>query len=148
LKAFTAVLFIICLNVAGLIAGNLMTQNILATGEVNDMPYTIEEIENMFNPFSNFSVYNILYGLIGAGIAGLLGLITRSGTFAIYAVILFIVGLFLNVFEWVLFGLPKFTSFLVAGTGLEWLTAVVTMFVCFIFFWFIVELLAQRQLMT
>lgn len=145
MKAWHLILFFICLNLSGYVIANLMADDIIASSDKMEMPYTIEEIQNQFSPFS-FSVTNIALGVLGAGIAGLIGLLLKQGTFAIYAVVIWLVGTFLNIASWVIFGFPKFMVFLLAGTGLDYLSYVFTTLLYLFFFWFLAETLAQRPL--
>jgi apolipoprotein N-acyltransferase len=111
------------------------------------MPYTLSDVNSQFSLFT-FSATNVTYGIIGAGIAGLIGLITKQGMFAIIAALIWVVGVFLNIFNWILNGFPLMLNILLAGTGLEFIAYVVESFVLVLFFFFLASILSQRQDMT
>jgi hypothetical protein len=145
MKAWNLILFFVCLNLSGFVLANLMAANVLPMTDQIPMPYGLEDIQKTFNPFT-FSMNNILYGVVGAAIAGLIGLILRQGTFAIYAVIIWLVGCFLGITQWVILGFPLFLEFLLAGTQLSFMSFVISTLLFVFFFFFLAETLAQRQL--
>jgi hypothetical protein len=143
LKIYTLILFFLAFNASGYIIANLVSLGVL-TGNSDVMPYTLTDVNSQFSLFT-FSATNVTYGIIGAGIAGLIGLITKQGMFAIIAALIWVVGIFLNIFNWVLNGFPMMLNILLAGTGLEFMAYVVESFVLVLFFFFLASILSQRQ---
>jgi len=143
LKLWFLLVFFLSFNAAGYIIANLVGLGVLV-GNSNVMPYTIEQVNSQFNLLT-FSVQNVTYGLVGAGIAGLIGLITRQGIFAITAALIWVVGVFLNVFNWILNGFPLMMNILLAGTGLEFVGYIVESVLLAFFFFSLAGILSQRE---
>lgn len=141
-------MFFICLNCAGITVGYLYSQGVLASTETQTMPYTTSDIENRFNVLSFFNVQNLLYGVIGGAIGGLFGLITRSGVFAVGAILIFVVVSLVPIIGWVLTGFGVMMNVFLAGTGLEFISYIFYSILSVFFFFFLFNVLGQRQDMT
>jgi hypothetical protein len=146
MKIYTLVLFFLAFNAAGYIIANLVGLGVL-TGNTSVMPYTLDQVNSQFSLFT-FSTQNVAYGIVGAGIAGLVGWLTKQGMFAVIAALIWVVGVFLNIFNWVLNGFPVMLNILLTGTGLEFMAYVAESFVLVFFFFFLASILSQRQDLT
>lgn len=139
-------MFFLAFNAAGYIIANLVGLGVL-TGNSGVMPYTLDQVNSQFSLFT-FSSQNVAYGIVGAGIAGLIGWLTKQGMFAVIAALIWVVGIFLNIFNWILNGFPVMLNILLAGTGLEFMAYVAESFVLVFFFFFLASILSQRQDLT
>jgi apolipoprotein N-acyltransferase len=146
MKIYTLILFFLAFNAAGYIIANLVGLGVL-TGNSSVMPYTLDQVNSQFSLFT-FSTQNVAYGIVGAGIAGLVGWLTKQGMFAVIAALIWVVGVFLNIFNWILNGFPVMLNILLAGTGLEFMAYVAESFVLVFFFFFLASILSQRQDLT
>ncbi len=98
MNAKDVIWFFICLQAAGIVAAALVSADVLVMG-VGNMPY------DMANVQSQFSIATFLgVSAIGGGIAGVIALISRSGTYANYATLIWLVGIFGGVASWILTG--------------------------------------------
>jgi hypothetical protein len=139
MKLWTLLVFFISLNASGYVIANLVTAGVLV-GNTAVMPYSMNDITVAFDPVKVFSA------AAGIGIAGLFGLITRQGIYAITAALIWVVGIFLNVVSWMLWGFPLMLNVLLAGTGLEVIVpAVVGAFLPAFFFFSLAGILSQRE---
>lgn len=141
MNAKTLIMFFLCLNCAGIIISALVSADVL-TADQSVMPYTTDQIKEQLNLFT-FSASNIAYGLLGAGIAGLIGLITKSGTFAVSAAVIWILGIFLNLATWITNGFSVMIGILLPS-DLWYMSYIVEAFVLSTFFWFLAGTLTQR----
>jgi hypothetical protein len=154
MRIWSLILFFLCFNASGYIIAQLVANNVFTNamilGNTNSTSgqTTITDIHNQFDIGVVFSASNIMYGLIGAGLAAVVGIIMRQGVFAIYVILIWIVGIFLGLFSWILNGFPKMLEIILAGTGLEWLSYVLSTFMLAFFFMFLASLLAQRGDLT
>jgi len=146
MKIYTLILFFLAFNAAGYIIANLVGLGVL-TGNTSVMPYTLDQVNSQFSLFT-FSTQNVAYGIVGAGIAGLVGWLTKQGMFAVIAALIWVVGVFLNIFNWILNGFPVMLNILLTGTGLEFMAYVAESFVLVFFFFFLASILSQRQDLT
>lgn len=139
MKLWTLLVFFISLNASGYIIANLVTAGVLV-GNTSVMPYSMNDISVAFDPVKVFSA------AAGIGIAGLFGLITRQGIYAITAALIWVVGIFLNVVSWMLWGFPLMLNVLLAGTGLEVIVpAIAGAFLPAFFFFSLAGILSQRE---
>lgn len=155
MKAYNVIVFFLSLNFSGLIIAALVTQGILM-GNASSMPYNTTDVSNQFS-FSifNVSLENVAYGVLGAGLAGIIGLITKQGIFAIYAILIWLVGIFSGIAQWVLGGLGKMIDLLLVDTGLDTLLPapfsiglIFNGFMLAFFFFWLASILSQRQEIT
>jgi hypothetical protein len=154
-KAYSVILFFLCLNASGLITGALIDRGVLM-GSASAMPYTSTDVSSRFS-FSifNISLESIAFGAVGAGLAGIIGLITKQGIFAIYAILIWLVGIFSGVAQWVLGGFGQMIDLLLLGTGLDTLFPaplsiglIFNGFMLSFFFFWLASILSQRQEIT
>ncbi len=105
MKAKSLVIFFICLNASAYIIGALAASGTLTGMDViGAAPYDASEVEGQFS-LLNFSAESVVAGTVGFGIIGLIGWITKQGVYALYAAMIWLVGIFLNIFQFVLTGL-------------------------------------------
>jgi hypothetical protein len=130
--------FIIAFNASGYIIATLTTGGVLVGNSVA-MPYSMTDFTLQFDLFKTFSA------MAGIGLAGLFGLITRQGIYAVTAALIWVVGIFLNVFSWMVNGFPLMLNILLAGTGVEFVAYVVEVFVLAFFFFSLAGILSQRD---
>jgi|SRR5690554_5119947 len=83
---------------AGVIASGLVSADVISM-DVSNMPYDMEDINAEYN-LGTFAAVSVVAG----GIAGVIALISRSGTYANYATLIWLVGVFGGVASWVLTG--------------------------------------------
>jgi hypothetical protein len=144
---WSLVLFFLALNVAGYIVSMLGSGSnpvIAGVGGNGTSPYTPGQINSMFS-LNVFSATNVGEALLAGGIVALFGLMLRQGIFAIYAILIFVLGLFFNVAISVLTGFMSFMAWVFAGTGLEGLGIVFEGFFLAFFFFYLASILSQRQ---
>jgi len=141
MKFYTLLVFFISLNASGYIISNLVYYSVLPQGILlGQMPYSMTDISLTFDPVKVFSA------AAGIGIAGLFGLITRQGIYAITAALIWVVGIFLNVVSWMLFGFPLMLNVILSGTGLEIIVpAIAGAFLPAFFFFSLAGILSQRD---
>jgi len=107
-------------------------------------PYSNSQIADVFS-LNYFSASNLAIAVLGGGIVGLIGVIFKQGIFAIYAVLVFVLGLFLGVGNWILYGMGSLVTTLLGGTGFEWIGSMLSLFTTIVFFMFLASILSQRQ---
>jgi len=146
MKAWSVILFFLCFNAAGYIIGQLAALNVLSLAK-SEMPYGVSDISSAFS-LNVFSANNIGFGLLGAGIGAIIGIITKQYVFATGIILVWLVGTFLNLTNWILNGFPTMLNILLAGTGLEFIAYVVESITLAIFFMFLAGILSQRPDLT
>lgn len=139
MKAWTLIVFFLSFNASGYIIANLMGAGILV-GHSYTMPYSMTDFSLQFDLYKTFSV------LVGGSVIGLIGLMLKQYTFAMLAGLIWILGIFLNMFAWVLYGFPMMLNILLGGTGLEFMAYIVETFVLVFFFFSLAGIMAQRDL--
>jgi hypothetical protein len=153
MNAKSLIIMFIALNSAGIIVGMLITNDVLFIGHQNVMPYDPETVANQFNLLT-FSTANVVSGIIG-GLVGVIGLITRQGTFAIYAILIWIIGTFLGIFSWVFSGFGKMLDILIPaelnptvvnilGVDIGITSAIIWTFILITFYFALAGVAAQR----
>ncbi len=138
MKLWTLLVFFISFNASGYIIANLVAGGVLVGNSVV-MPYSMTDFTLKFDLFQTFSA------MAGIGLAGLFGLITRQGIYAITAALIWVVGIFLNVFTWLVNGFPLMLNILLAGTGMEFVAYIVETFMLAFFFFSLAGILSQRD---
>jgi hypothetical protein len=109
--------------------------------------YTSSQIQNQFS-LGVFTASNIAIASVAGGITGLIGIMFRQGIYAIYAVLVFILGIFLGIGNWVFYGVGSLANLLLAGTGLEPIAGILQVLTVAFFFFFLASILAQRPDLT
>ena len=114
------------------------------TGNLIQFPLgSAADINNLNNMFS-INLWTFLIG--GAGIAiSVVSLLMRSGTYAIYALLISAIGVFFNVVKGFVFAVPNVISALFPGSPTGPITYVVGVIVMFAGFIYLFELAIQRR---
>jgi hypothetical protein len=128
---------------AGFIIGQLIALDVLSMSK-SEMPYTTTDIGFAFR----LDQFSMLSGLLGAGLGGVIAIITKQYMFATGIILIWILGCFIGVVNWVLNGFPAMLNILLAGTGLEFVSYVAETIMLVFFFMFLASLLSQRPDLT
>lgn len=105
-------------------------------------PYSQEDITDKFSLVA-FSAENIVVGGVGLGLIGLIGWITKQGVYAIYAAIIWLAGIFLNIFQFILTGVFTMLGILLP-TELAFMSGIIYGFVMISFFYALSGIIGQR----
>lgn len=144
MKARSVIVFFMSLNMAAYILGLLAASGTITGLDVLGAPtFTAQEITDKFN-IVTFSAQNIAIGVVGAGIVGLIGWITKQGVYAIYAAVIWLVGIFLNIFQFVLTGLSALVGILLPPE-VAFMGGVIYAFVMITFFYALSSMVGQRS---
>jgi hypothetical protein len=79
---------------------------------------TLSSMTSLGNYFQ-LTPFTALMGLGGAAAVTIVGILTRSGTYALYAVLIFGIGAFLPIVQYFILALPNTIGALVAASGLD-----------------------------
>jgi hypothetical protein len=140
LKAWSIVLFFVCLNLAGFVVSNLVDMDVLPASKEVIMPYSIDNLKGQFS-------LSLVAGLLAGGaVAGLIGIMLKQYTFGVLAGAIWVCGLLFTIGQWVLMGIDILMKLLLAGTGLEWLSDVIYVGVLVAFFALLAETLSSKPL--
>jgi hypothetical protein len=95
--------------------------------------------------------FDYLFVLGGAGLVGVTALLTRSGTYAIYATVITIVGLILTPIRNCVTIIPTLLSQMLTSDtnpviGVHPIVAVINLIIAFASFWFLVSLILQKDI--
>ena len=108
------------------------------------------DLNNLSNTFSLTS-FNALLGIGGAALIGLAALLLRQGTYAIYAMLIWAIGVFFNVVKGFVLAIPNTVAALLPvetnplGAGaINPLQVVIGFIILFAGFMFLFELVIQR----
>ncbi len=153
MNAKSVVIMFLALNFAGIVVGLLISNDVLAIGYQGTMPYDPNTVANQFSLLT-FSTANVVTGVVG-GLVGVIGLITRQGTFAIYAILIWIIGTFLGLFSWVFSGFGKMLDLLIPaelnptvvsilGVNIGVTSAVIWTFILVTFYFALAGVASQR----
>lgn len=154
MNAKSLIIMFLALNSAGILVGLLISNNVLAIGSQSNMPYSAQDIAAEFSLLT-FSTANVVSGVVG-GLVGVIGLITRQGTFAIYAILIWIIGTFLGMFSWIFSGFGKMLDILIPaelnptvvsilGVNIGVTSAVIWTFILVTFYFALAGIATQRQ---
>jgi len=150
LKAWSVILFFLCLNASGIIIGALVDQNVLM-GDTSAMPFAASDVASKFSLTAfNFSSDSVIYGAVFFGLGAIMALFTKQGIYAVYGLVIGVVAAFSGLAQWILGGVGKMIELLVLGTGLEvfHLGLIFNGFMLAFFFFWLAGILTQRQEMT
>lgn len=145
MKARSVVVFFICLNAAAYILGVLATSGVISGFDQigsDAIPYSQSSVNNQFS-LTNFSAASITAGLVGAGIIGLIGWITKQGVYAIYAALIWLIGMFLNIFSFVINGASALVGVLLPS-GLSFMSGIIYGGILIVFFYALAGTIGQR----
>lgn len=138
MRAYSLILFFLCLNLAGYIVSQLVSADVIM-GSSEVMPYSSGGILTQFN-LTVFATIGV-----GAGIAGIVAIITKQYVFASVVTVIWVVGLLFNVGNWILNGFPTMMGILLPPE-LSFMQVVFTAIVTFIFFFLLAETLGGKQM--
>ena len=107
------------------------------------------DLNNLSNMFSITS-FNALLGIGGAALIGLAALLLRQGTYALYAMLLWAIGVFFNIVKGFVLAIPNTVAALLPsstnpGSGVNPLQVVIGFIVLFAGFMFLFEMVIQRN---
>lgn len=135
---FTLMLFFVCLNLSLFVINE---SNVLGSGDVY-APY--ESPTGMLTLFPSITIEGLLVsGLTSLGVTGIIGVVTGHlllGTTV--GLLLFALQLVFPLLRWIIAGFPTFLTQI--GTP-YWIVIPVQVLLSVVWFWFILELLGQRQ---
>lgn len=134
-KMYSFLFFFICLNVAAFI--------------INEAAFLPESEELAVTPtdvMATFTWENLLLSLgVGGAIAGIVALLTRQYVYAVGALIIWAIGSLTPVIQWFFIGVPLLLNS-VLPSEISFIGSVVQGLFAVVFFMFIIELTAQRQI--
>ena len=134
MKAYSLMMFVVCLNMSAFI----LSQSGAMTSSQ----------ELYISPFDLSNQFSLtVFGALGVGgtILGLASLLTRQYVYAAGALLIWIVGVFLPIGQWFLLGAPIMLG-AILPPEVGYLTHVVTAFFALILFMFLAEIVGQRQI--
>jgi len=143
MRLWNVILLFICFNGAAIFIGQLVAADVLML-ETKDAPYSMVSLQNVFDYRTIFSAQNIGTGMLAGGIGAIIMLVTRQGTYALYVILIFLIGTFIPIFSWIINGFGNIINIFLAGTGLETLGYIVTAVFYAFFFFQIAGILSQR----
>jgi hypothetical protein len=106
---------------------------------------------NSFSNMFSLTSYNALLGIGGAALIGLAALLLRQGTYALYAMLLWAIGMFFNVVKGVVLAIPNTVSALLpvetnpTPGGINPIYTIVVFIVTFAGFMYLFGLVIQRD---
>lgn len=107
MKASNLVYFFVALNASAYILGLLVSLDVLVPIAGASAVYDPSDVTAQF-ALTNFSGQAIVAGVVGAGIIGVVGWITKQGIYAVFAMAIWLVGIFLNIFTFIITGMSSF----------------------------------------
>ena len=119
-------------------------------GGVIQYPFgSAADLNNLSNTFS-LTGFNALLGIGGAALIGLAALLLRTGTYALYAMLLWAIGVFFNIVKGFVLAIPNTLAALLPastnpGSGLNPLQVVIGFIILFAGFMFLFEMVIQRN---
>jgi len=134
LKAYSLILFVVCLNLSAFV--------------INQSGVMMHSQALYISPFDIQNQFSLtIFGALGVGgsILGLAALLTRQYVYAGGALLIWIIGIFLPIGQWILFGTPLILSVLLPPE-IAYVSHVVTAFIALILFMFLAEVVSQRYI--
>ncbi len=143
MKADNLVYFFLALNAAAYIIGVLASSGaIMPINSGGAAPYDQTSINNQFS-LTNFSSSAVTAGVVGAGIIGVIGWITKQNVYALFAMSIWLVGIFLNIFSFILQGLSALVTTLLPA-DVAFMGGVIYGFVLICFFYALARTVGQN----
>jgi hypothetical protein len=142
MRAWSLIIFFLSLNFAGIIISYLIGGDVIVGSDSVVMPYSTDQI------LSQFTLTTFAISAVGGGIAGLIGLITKQYVFAAGAAVIWILGIFFTLGNWILNGFQLMLNILLAGTGLDFLGTILYAFFLVFFFFFLAGTISQNPNLT
>jgi len=133
-------LFVVCLNMSAFILSQ--SGAMTSSQELYINPLDIYNPETQTGQFSL-----VLFGALGVGgaILGLASLLTRQYVYAAGALLIWVIGIFLPIGQWLLLGTPIILAALLPAE-VAYISHVVTAFFALVLFMFLAEIVGQRQI--
>ena len=147
MKLWNIVLFFLCFNAAGYIIANLVALDVLM-GDRTVTSDAMVDIKSRFDLGAKFNMQNIIGGILGIVAIGAIGMFTGQGMMAVIGAIIWVIAMFIGIFDWITNGFGNMIAILLAGTGLEFMGVVVGTIVTVYFFFVLASMLSQRQDLT
>lgn len=143
MKADSLVYFFLALNAAAYIIGVLAASGtIMPINSGGAAPYDQTAVNNQFS-LTNFSSSAVTAGVVGAGIIGVIGWITKQNVYALFAMSIWLVGIFLNIFSFILQGLSALVTTLLPP-DVAFMGGVIYGFVLICFFYALARTVGQN----
>ena len=127
-------IFVVCLNMSAFI--------------INESGALVQSQTLYISPFDVQNQFSLgLFGALGVGgaILGLASLLTRQYVYAAGALLIWIIGIFLPIGQWLLLGTPIILAALLPAE-VAYISHVVTAFFALVLFMFLAEIVGQRQI--
>lgn len=134
MKAYSVILFMVCLNIAAFIFQQ--SGAISGSRELYISPFDIK---------NQFSLDTLLLTLTGVGVIGVLGVLLGQGRWTIGALLAWVIFQLVPIGNWIISGVP-YLLLAILPAELSYLTYVVEAFFAIIFFIFILEIAGQRYI--
>ena len=134
MRAYSLMIFVVCLNMSAFILSQ--SGAMTSSQELYISPF---DVQNQFSLG--------LFGALGVGgaILGLASLLTRQYVYAAGALLIWVIGIFLPIGQWILLGTPIILAALLP-TEVAYISHVVTAFFALVLFMFLAEIVGQRQI--
>jgi len=136
MKAYSVILFILCLNIA---AWLLVQSETLPVGQ--ELYYSPTDLSTIFS----IDAFTIEALAIGGGLAGIIAWLTKQYVFASLALVIWVISIMFNIGKGLLLGVPIMLATLLPEE-LIYLSQAVTALFAFILFMFFIEIASQRQI--
>jgi hypothetical protein len=108
---------------------------------------------NSLNNMFSLTSFNALLGIGGAALIGLAALLLRQGTYALYAMLLWAIGMFFNVVKGIVLAVPNTVAAFLPGAsnptpgGINPIFTVIALILTFAGFMYLFGLVIQRDVM-
>lgn len=143
MKADSLVYFFLALNAAAYIIGVLVSSGtIMPINSGGASPYDQTAVNAQFS-LTNFSSSAVTAGVVGAGIIGVIGWITKQNVYALFAMSIWLVGIFLNIFSFILQGVSALVTTLLPA-DVAFMGGVIYGFVLICFFYALARTVGQN----
>ena len=134
MRAYSLMIFVVCLNMSAFI--------------INESGALVQSQTLYISPFDVQNQFSLgLFGALGVGgaILGLASLLTRQYVYAAGALLIWVIGIFLPIGQWILVGTPIILGALLPSE-VAYISHVVTAFFALVLFMFLAEIVGQRQI--
>ena len=140
MKAYSALFFMMCLNIAAVVLSEFQ----IVPAYSRTFGITPSDISSYFN----INVFSALTIAIGGGVIGLIGILTKQNIYAIGIILIWVMGVMFKPISWILQGLPIVLDNLlnVGGVDLSIFKYGIIALYDLIFFIFLAEIISQRQI--
>ena len=139
--AYNILLFYICANLASFI----MLQSEMLPINISLGWQPISQTDNVLLDLFNINAFSVLLGIGGSIAIGIVGFLLRQGINAVYALIVFVVGVLFTPVSQFITSLPIVLATVIPADS-TYLISVILSIVSFAFFFFFIELVTQQRL--